>query len=992
MPRFVANSYVNLFAPDALKIPGGTPFTIEGWVKFETVPATAMLYSKGNERKTPYTYMFGLTGTGTKMAAYTGTGGTPAETWMEAGLPAAVVKDRWYHLAYSFDGAYLSFFLDGACVGRQPFVFTDYSTHTVKIGGYSTTTDIPGNISDVRVWNQARTTAQIRHFMDRRLNGAETGLLGYWPMNEGSGTVVADGAGANNGTFSGLVTWVTAADLSLAAASPDFLQAMPFALANIATGSTRFTNSNMVNVVAMPIPDGCDNYQITHSGAVGSIAPDGWLSTNVPPAQQTFPAPATDTNFTAYAWFTNSTATALMQRAESSVFYTTVPPVPAVRAALAIQRLPGQNVIIHGTDLDAGSTGGEANGLTLAIRLYDAVCANPGDDLTPDESYATLAAEGVYPLLLRLGNEAGNAVTATTTCMVTVTASAINTNLWTGAGGNDLWHNPANWSAGVPAAGQNVTILAGSGTRLTRATAALNSFVLGASRTLTVEGWESSLKAVEMTVNGTVTHANNDVATEDWITWVPQHRILLEVSNITVAANAKLDADWKGYRRNQGPGTPAWMGSGAGHAGEGGFGNARNGGTAYGELHTPEQPGSGGGITTTYLTQSAEGGGVIRVVASGRLTVLGTIRANGRNYISTHGSGGSGGSIWIDCRTLAGTSAGLVQVNGGNGNYYGAGASAGRIALHYDPAAQRALAEPRPPIRFEGIPGDPDYRNLETFRSGMGTLSLADTLLIDGNFTAKRLRDVQVAVPGWTEWALNTLTLNDCSIGLEAGITLSVTNDVIVTNGAVLHLFAAPVTNVLTDAGATANIGGGLLIHSNSWIMPYADPTNGATVKINVGGGLYVAAGGGIDADRRGYTRGYGPGCAMTGRSDGGNGAGYGGHGGMGFGGKLWGPSYGSADWPVEAGSGAWLYTGGGSYAGRGGGSIRLHVAGGAVVHGTLTAKGSPGLSTHGGGGSGGGILLECGTLQGSNSGLLTVEGGKGNYGGSCGGGGRIAI
>ncbi len=49
-----------------------------------------------------------------------------------------------------------------------------------------------GQIDEVRVWNVARTQAQIRDNMCRQLTGTETGLVGYWNMNEGAGDTIHD--------------------------------------------------------------------------------------------------------------------------------------------------------------------------------------------------------------------------------------------------------------------------------------------------------------------------------------------------------------------------------------------------------------------------------------------------------------------------------------------------------------------------------------------------------------------------------------------------------------------------------------------------------------------------------------------------------------------------------------------------------------------------------------------------------------------------------
>ncbi len=65
----------------------------------------------------------------------------------------------------------------------------------------STTAAFDGLIDEVRIWNVARTQAQIRDNMCRQLTGTETGLVGYWNMNEGTGNTVNDlTPNANHGT------------------------------------------------------------------------------------------------------------------------------------------------------------------------------------------------------------------------------------------------------------------------------------------------------------------------------------------------------------------------------------------------------------------------------------------------------------------------------------------------------------------------------------------------------------------------------------------------------------------------------------------------------------------------------------------------------------------------------------------------------------------------------------------------------------------------
>jgi hypothetical protein len=65
-----------------------------------------------------------------------------------------------------------------------------------------------GIIDEVRIWNIARTESEIQSTMNQSLNGNETGLIGYWKFDEGTGTTTSDAtSNHNNGTISG-ATWV----------------------------------------------------------------------------------------------------------------------------------------------------------------------------------------------------------------------------------------------------------------------------------------------------------------------------------------------------------------------------------------------------------------------------------------------------------------------------------------------------------------------------------------------------------------------------------------------------------------------------------------------------------------------------------------------------------------------------------------------------------------------------------------------------------------
>jgi hypothetical protein len=225
---------------------------------------------------------------------------------------------------------------------------------------------------------------------------------------------------------------------------------------------------------------------------------------------------------------------------------------------------------------------------------------------------------------------------------------------------------------------------------------------------------------------------------------------------------------------------------------------------------------------------------------------------------------------------------------------------------------------------------------------------------------------------------------------------LSVWGNMILTNAGQLHVYAG-VTNAPGADGATVLVTGNVSIAASSWIHPACNPGNGGGVAFGMSN-LSVAAGGGFNADGRGYSPGYGSGKGMNGTGSGySSGAGYGGKGGDGSDANTYGGSaYGSSNAPVDPGSGCAPYAISSLSRSRGfgGGSIRIVAQDSVELDGFLTANGEDDNNVWGGG-SGGGIFVTCETFEGLGTGAMRVNGGKGKSGfpgSGGGGGGRIAV
>ncbi|MEH6538409.1 MAG: LamG-like jellyroll fold domain-containing protein, partial [Psychroserpens sp.] len=67
-----------------------------------------------------------------------------------------------------------------------------------------------GSIDELRIWDNAKTQAEITTAMDKVLSGTESGLLAYYDFNDGSGSTLTDKSG--NGKDGTLVNMDTASD------------------------------------------------------------------------------------------------------------------------------------------------------------------------------------------------------------------------------------------------------------------------------------------------------------------------------------------------------------------------------------------------------------------------------------------------------------------------------------------------------------------------------------------------------------------------------------------------------------------------------------------------------------------------------------------------------------------------------------------------------------------------------------------------------------
>ncbi len=128
--------------------------------------------------------------------------------------------------------------------------------------------------------------------------------------------------------------------------------------------------------------------------------------------------------------------------------------------------------------------------------------------------------------------------------------------------------------------------------------------------------------------------------------------------DVTIDGGAALHVDGRGYPSggDRGPGRGQladWAGAGAGHGGWGGHSvTGVEGGAPYGSILEPVAMGSQGGDSNGG--PGAAGGGALRLIVDGRLTVEGRMGANGNGTVVSNAAGGSGGQSVGDGRNACG--------------------------------------------------------------------------------------------------------------------------------------------------------------------------------------------------------------------------------------------------------------------------------------------------------------------------------------------------
>lgn len=204
-------TYVTVGSRPELKITGSS-LTLEAWIKptgrGSDATAGGMIVGREGE------YLLARFADGTIRYALAAT--SPAWGWNSTGI--TVPTNQWSHVALTYDGTSVTFYLNGALralVGGSGVIGdADAARNDFIIGNRQLAAQLfQGQMDEVRIWNVARSQSEIQAAMNRPLTGSEAGLLGYYRFEEGFGFTAGDASGHGlTGFISEAPVWDTASD------------------------------------------------------------------------------------------------------------------------------------------------------------------------------------------------------------------------------------------------------------------------------------------------------------------------------------------------------------------------------------------------------------------------------------------------------------------------------------------------------------------------------------------------------------------------------------------------------------------------------------------------------------------------------------------------------------------------------------------------------------------------------------------------------------
>lgn len=203
--------------PDASHLGGMSSLTVELWfMPYDTSQVNPLVTkSDGIAISTDRSFELTLHPHTPSWSVFTGSTGW---TWLYDNTPPPISVGQWTHIAATYDSTegvasiyfngslFLTATTDASGLPISELVRDsreDMILGAVLANAYHDSRFSSGLLDEVRIWETARTDAQISAFFNKKVNPVENGLIGYWNFDEeiNSQLILDSSVYGHNGTL-----------------------------------------------------------------------------------------------------------------------------------------------------------------------------------------------------------------------------------------------------------------------------------------------------------------------------------------------------------------------------------------------------------------------------------------------------------------------------------------------------------------------------------------------------------------------------------------------------------------------------------------------------------------------------------------------------------------------------------------------------------------------------------------------------------------------
>lgn len=162
-------------------------WTLEGWVQMSAFPINNQAIFNGSVSQGTEIYVrFGDAAIPyNQLQIKTGGSQVESNTLFQA--------YTWYHIAFTYANGHLTVYVNGDVDVEKDFAATDYVINGLQLcSSGSTYFRATARMAQVRFWKKALTQANLKDGMSRNISADSEGLIGYWKLNEGEGSIYYD--------------------------------------------------------------------------------------------------------------------------------------------------------------------------------------------------------------------------------------------------------------------------------------------------------------------------------------------------------------------------------------------------------------------------------------------------------------------------------------------------------------------------------------------------------------------------------------------------------------------------------------------------------------------------------------------------------------------------------------------------------------------------------------------------------------------------------